>query len=875
MSIDDCINEVVKKSKGAMTPDRARQLLYDFIDQNEKLKQQGTRLGLKDLTANEQYIKWLEKGVQQRRFNQYNDLIKRNDLYNKIDKSSLASAKKSLSDLMDNINETIKETKATRVNDFNYRLNEEGVAEVYHSRQFDQDKTALYVNRLMTKNTEAPSLKSIPAEDIAEFKIASVMADYFKKTNTLKNNLGANVGFLEGRIGRNTHNAHTLTVPSEAQAWKEWALQEGHVEWDRMDIGKGTKEEYLENMLGDIRSGIHSEDSIKIFELGDGKAVKELEQKQKVSGSLAFALGKQRKFMIAPEHWLEYQKRFGDGDLVTVFNNELMRDARSEAMLQVFGSAPEANLNSVISQLVEETKMWGSNKTHPLRQLAQDRFNYISGRLNDAAGGVSARIMRSTRLFMSTDKLGLSVFSSLGDFITPQLRQSLFLNEKNIVRNFQIGIDGLVNNFKKAVRLYGTDTAKAIYQGELARLNTLSLFMRNELRMMDEFAIDVNGRPNRTLLDKSLNFADDIHSKIGVTNFLEWYTNNRLASSYDSVAATLGSFADKSFTQLPDFMQKNLKELNLADIWDLMRKNVIQEGDMKFITPNALDNLLDDELEYFFAEAKTNRGKAVLREKLKMQIRAGFAQEVHQRTIVPTASTDPKSLFQLRAGTAIGEIGLAMAQFKSYPIAVWQKLIAPAMANNKSALAAYYAFAIPTGMLSLTIKDIIKGETPRPFFNLDGEHDWDVVARNWAGLFFAVSGVPVFDRILSQFLTGELKDKGQAIADLAGPTAGYIFDRIVDLGNIGKGLVTGESEKAAKGATKMALSLPVISPVLHGNIFGATIRNIIDHNLLEAASPGYIDSLENIAEKQGKSYYNFVTSGSDFANDLKEKGAIR
>ena len=359
-------------------------------------------------------------------------------------------------------------------------------------------------------------------------------------------------------------------------------------------------------------------------------------------------------------------------------------------------------------------------------------------------------------------------------------------------------------------------------------------------------------------------------------NFLEVYTNRGIAAQYDRIATDLGGFADLKLSEINPVTRAEIDGMGLSDIWDFIRSKAVKlEDGRKLILPTVLDELTDIELKQISPVAETRRGANQLRRDLKRRMRAAFAKEAHNRVIVPTASTDPKSMFQLRPGTPGGEIGLQLSMFKSFPAAFWKKLIAPALANNKSAFAAYLGLALPMGMTGLWMKDLLNGESPRPFFNLDGEYDWNVIAKNWAGLLFAVSGIPLIDRMLAEIFSGHKPRSGSFAADLAGPGLGYATQTMGNAFDLIAGTIEGDPEKAGKGGSRLVLGAPIISPLLHSNIFGRTTRNMVDNAVINAFDNDWQDRVEDIAEKSGKQYYQLPNEGDLFIEDLSEKGFIR
>ena len=509
--VDKCVNEIVEASGGEITSKEARELLIDYVAAQEKLKTEGVDITNLDLTRDEAYERWLAKRGAQERFNRYNDVVKKLEFEESLDLKDFETAKKSIDDKFDFINEEIRENKSLRFGDFHSRLKAEGVDKIYLDRQFDQKVAAKYKAEFTTRNNKLkPKLKDVPPEFKSEYKIGKVMAETADISQAVMENLGVPIGYLEKRVGMNRHNSHTLSIDSEAKAWKEWALSDDHIDWDEMFTAGKTREEYLDEMLENIQSGNRSGDEeIFLYGLSDEGNMKK--SREMMFGSLASSLGKQRKLMIKPDAWLDYNKRWGNGDLVASFNAELARSARIEALLANFGSNPKGNMESIINRVTKKTNKFAKGGTNKLTRHLEKRYEYVSGALDEEAAGVLARAGRSFRLFLSADKLGSAVFSSFSDQISPGLRQSQFLNEKNIGRNVAIAADSLQSNFRKMVGLIGDKQTKAIFRGALAEMETYSLFFRRELRWMDEFAVDAQGRPSATMLDRTQNLTDDVH----------------------------------------------------------------------------------------------------------------------------------------------------------------------------------------------------------------------------------------------------------------------------------------------------------------------------------------------------------------------------
>lgn len=840
---DKCDLRAIKAAKGLVSDEKIKDLrkaIEQKIDENE--------LDIHDvmnLARDESFRK------QQRLRKEYNYLTSRlqlNDLVESVDFTDASSIKKSFDQKMVNVEKRINKKIAQAGIEFTRHIKKHGALEAYKSNKFNKNKVAEFMSK-MTRKDPSKRLKmaDVDAGLSTEFRIAEGMFNTLERNLRRKNNLGADVKFLEGRIMRNSYTQVKFGSPAKKAAFKADLLGDDYMDWKTVDTGKFSREEFVDTLIQKINAGQNLDEIL------------EASQRTGLTFDLSNKLGKSRSVVLKPEKWLDFQNKYGDGDLVTIFKNEIKRDARAETFLQTFGTKPEETFDEWIDTIHKKGVAFAKDGKGVLGDKTAGRafnyWNYLSGNLSNPANYLVARVGNSVRSFEHALHLGGVTITSVADVTTPGLRKVLLANTSNPLTNIRIMGESLFEQFQGMVGAHGDDFAKREVKIMLEEFEDAKAQFTMESRFAGDYGgVDASGRPTEGIYSV-LNFLDDTNEAISKFNMNEWWTQSGLARQYPVIAREFGEYADVKFADLPDMRKQQLQDLQLDGIWDLMRSKVHKEGDRAYIAPSAFNELTDAEILKYDSTAVSARAKENVRVELRDKLQGAFAQEAEQRVLIPDVSTSPNATFNLKSGTIGGELHRTGMQFRSFGIAYWKKLIAPAITNQGigtgllSVLPSVAPFILGTNMMITWATDLLNGKTPRSFA-FDDDADVETYLNNWVTLLTKSFGYPFVEDIAGNIALGKFSDRD--IVRILGPGFGDLLATGKNIsGIIGSG---GDSEKINKNLAKMAFGSPVIGPLLQGHIFGKTMRHLIIDNAMEAISPGHMSSKARYAEEQGSKF---------------------
>jgi hypothetical protein len=337
--------------------------------------------------------------------------------------------------------------------------------------------------------------------------------------------------------------------------------------------------------------------------------------------------------------------------------------------------------------------------------------------------------------------------------------------------------------------------------------------------------------------------------------------------AYVSIGRDFGMMSAKTYSQLPDVQKQMLTDLKIRpDEWDFIRTKAAKaENGRVYVTPDALDNLTDDEIKVFLSKRgvkdPSKSGMDLAKRELKTNWQAAFGQEADNRVITPGATVRAITTRGAKRGTVVGEIARGFAQLKSFPIALVQQVVGPAIARKQHMSLNTFtvtSLALWTGLR--VVQDLMANKTPRDLW-IDGDEDTGVVLRNWASIFGAAMGYPFFQEIAQGLATAGTEGQGAAgmevgrtLLGIAGPlnanliktglSAGTIVGGTLGLGNL-------EGEDAGKAAMDVVTNAPIIGPALYGHFLARTLKATAYNAFFELWDENYSDRLEKAAEKQG------------------------
>lgn len=857
MSLDECIGSAVKASKGRITKERAKELMADM---EKEIQANGTSYG--------EVVEILEESIKVnadqrllRKYNAYQDALAVKKVANTFDATSIGHFKQSFRDQITRLEEAVKVETANIKGDLVTNLKKQDVYEIFKKQESPETLTK-FMHQL--KRGEQINIKQIPPEQQGLYKLAQVLNEHNDKLLKLQNGRGMAVNFLEGRIARNYWSADKIHYAKVDEFVKDMTES---VDWSKTDTKGLSVDAYLREKFENFSSGLFgkAEDDILTGDIAKGGV------RERVQASMMARRGKARSLHVKPEAHHKIMTKYGHGDIYATIEREMAEVGRDMAHLVELGSKPR----EILEAGLEEFKL--NNKTAqvgPERHFADDpivtgSINNLFGDAEVPANKMAARINNSFRKFMSSLSLGNVALTSAADLATNGLRSAMIKNGSNTSRQVATVANSLAEQFKQMVGIYGDETAKRMWSVALEELDDMAYADLSGMRYSDLMNVDdASGRLNHTPTYKTLNFIDKAHDMAFKYTGLQRYTEQRIANVYPSIGHDFATIAQKA--KLDDFDKQFLKELQIEDMWDLMRSKIYTDAESGkgYMLTEAFDDLSDADIASLPNAPDSEFGRAKLKSELKSRYRTAFAQEARKRVIIPGAVTQSK-LSMGRRGTFLGEFTRNAAQFKSFPVELYSQLLAPAIRNGQlGAVGTYLAAASSLFMIRNWTLDLVQGKTPRDMtFNPESP---EIFAKNWTGLMAGVIGFPVLDQIIPAYI-GEGADTKRTWADaIAGPGNTAIINTISDVFKVGKNVAEGDTDKATGIALKSASKAPIIGPALYGNFF---TKNILGHwyNAFFATfDPDYDSKIEKYAQQQGSRYYNISRDGEldDFIEDV-------
>lgn len=213
-----------------------------------------------------------------------------------------------------------------------------------------------------------------------------------------------------------------------------------------------------------------------------------------------------------------------------------------------------------------------------------------------------------------------------------------------------------------------------------------------------------------------------------------------------------------------------------------------------------------------------------------------YADDLDSAVISPDARTQAFIRQGQQAGTPIGEALRMFWQFKSFGIAIMQRAFLrelrgygpKASISQAKGIALLMLGSLGFGYMAMTLKDLLKGKTPRP---LDNPKTWKAAMAQGGGM-----------GIYGDFLFGESSRMGGGFLEtLGGPTVGKLADskRLFDAARSGE-------DVGAQGLRFLVSNTP------GNNLFYSrmALDYLFLYELQEAMSPGYLRRMERRAEEE-------------------------
>ena len=314
----------------------------------------------------------------------------------------------------------------------------------------------------------------------------------------------------------------------------------------------------------------------------------------------------------------------------------------------------------------------------------------------------------------------------------------------------------------------------------------------------------------------------------------------------------IGKYKDLAWKDLDPSLRGGLEYHGFTEsTWKLLRQMTEEYEGHSYLSPTMAQRLSEAQLAEFLPENLRTRPKGMsaekydlakqrafyrIRNKIETDVLAFFSDNTKFAVMEPDARVQAVVTQGTRPGTAMGEALRAVTQFKSWPIMYMQRQFsgrAWAKHGTRGAdvpgMIQFAALTLMTGYLSLTLKDLARGRSPRDLTQ------WEtLLSAAWQGGFFGIYGDMVFG---PQFGQG-----GQLGEMVLGPTGGMVND----LFDVPADLVRGDVSKAGKAVARTAMAN---APYMNLWFVKGAVDHFLFNELKEMMSPGYKARMVRTMEK--------------------------
>ncbi len=517
------------------------------------------------------------------------------------------------------------------------------------------------------------------------------------------------------------------------------------------------------------------------------------------------------------DSWLEYQDRFGSGNLFATMMDHLRDMSREVALLETLGPNPSASFRYLqdVAKQAEDS---------PLRRQANNAiFTIVNGTGDANRSPHLAHVAGGVRNWLSSAMLGSASLSALVDPLFGALTARW--NGLSATRNFRRFL-GQLNPANEADRILATRVgitalSWAEAYSNIGRFSELGGtgggavggFSHAGARMA-EFTIRASG----------LNAQTDAGRRAFALEF----------------AANMAENFDRELADVPEAFGEALRSRGMtAEEWDLIRTTqTTDQGGARFFTVDQL--MARDDLPLSQREHLASQVQNVINEEILFAVPEPDALA----RVITTGGGAQR-------GTIMGEVSRSALQFKSFPIAVLSLHLQRALAARRmrgGAHAATYAAAglIGTtllGVLAMQLKLVARGKDPK---DMDDP-------RTWAAGFVQGGGAGIY----GDFLFNDANRFGRGpVTTMVGPSVGATEDLVrLSLGNVQE-LIKGEDPNLAADVVGFASRYTPGGSLWYSRLL--LEREVFDQLALAADPAGArrrFARAERRARKEGSGYW--------------------
>jgi hypothetical protein len=683
------------------------------------------------------------------------------------------------------------------------------------------------------RKDEADVLKTLPKEAV---DIGRIIHKWEEVARVDANKEGAWIRKAAGYVVRQSHDMLRISNAGR-EAWMADAYRMFDIPRMLSEASDADVQSMLARLYVDFAAGNHL------------KPAKDEELAGAFSGpaNLAKKLSQSREvFFKDADAWFDYNQKYGAANLREAVIGGLRARGEATGMMRVLGTNPEAMLQRIETELVENAKAAGDmDALKDLNNSRKELENYlhaVDGTMSIPVNGTAARVAANVRSWTTLSKLGGMIASQLSD--VGVYAMSMRYNGRSFLGGMAEATAGLGRNLKTKERvdlMASLDVVMESMVGELGRMGSLN---------------DPGSMTGAMQLFMKLNLST-------------WWTEKMRASAAMGLSHNLALKKQLAFGDLPDDLQRALRTYNIDEArWDMLRSLPQKLADgREYMTADQVRDLPNAMFENQLRNAGLDPNPAAIagaRDDLERSLRNYITDNVGFAVLEPDAKTRALMLQGTQPGTWTGEFMRFLMQFKSFTGAYMQKTIGRelfgrgyqgdsvigALRNGNGevrALVSLMAVSTLMGYASLNLKDMIKGRTPRDVS--DPEIAWKVFLASMV----QGGGAGIY----GDFLFGEASRMGGGTLDtIAGPVVGTATTAL----DTWKRAVHGNEPHLGS-----ALFKQLIDNTPYLNLFYTRILldYLFIYRIQEELNPGYLRRMERRIEKDNAQ--NFLVRPSEVA----------
>ncbi len=638
--------------------------------------------------------------------------------------------------------------------------------------------------------------------------------------------LGKNLEDMDDGIDPNLKSKKDINYNRNYKAWRDFVMEK--LDQERTFAGVEDIEEFMLFVYNSLVKNQYLKSDGAEFTFGSRQTAR--------GKDVAKAAGLSAKRVLhfkTADNWFDYNDKFGVGNLKESFFSGLQTAGRNIGIMDTLGTKPADNFSKIKKAVGNKLNKLGRSTQDLASDAKFDKFlKVVDGSIYTVENFAVAKYSAIARAIASMAKLGGATVSAAADI-------GLYGSEMRYQgRSFLGGMAEAVGSLGK---IKNTQQKKDIAEG-------LGFIADNTI-------YDVAGRYQvGDNLSKGFTKAQRFFFKL---NLLSWWTNTLKEGSMLGMANYFAKQKNLAFDSLNPQLKSLFNVYNIDSTkWNIIRKTAMEKADdgKEFINIGLLDQISDADVKKITGlDDLSKRELQIEKDKFKASVSGMLLDRSIYAVIEPDARVRATLTQGYLGGTGMGEAIRFFGQFKAFPLSIVQKVLGREidyfkgpnkdLARGIVGLGSIIVTSGLLGYLSMTIKDLLKGRSPRDPTKLNS-----VMAA-----FLQGGGLGIYGDVLFQ----ETRSGGDIIGNIAGPVPLTAFDLVQAI----KYGIRGEGGKAGRTAYRaVSQSIPFM------NLFylKTAFDYLIGYQIMETMSPGTLRRIERRMKKNYNQDFLLTKPSSTF-----------